>query len=1111
MARTIEETYKKLSQREHVLQRSSMYIGDTKKHPSLVWVPDDNFKMEQRELNYSPGFMKIFDEILTNATDHAFRHDSVTQIKVDISPDTGEISVWNNGPGVPVEIHPEHNIYVPELIFSHLLSGSNYNDSDTRTGAGTNGIGSKGTNIFSSKFTVETVENKKKFVQVHSSNMTVKTKPKITSTSVKSYTKITFIPDYARFEMTGLESDAVLLIKKRVIDCIACTSGTVKVYLNGTVLKGKGMADYTKYYFEESKAISESQIVTNKGVDYIWEYSIVPYSTFEQVSFVNGNFTSQGGKHVDYILNQIVSKLKELIETKRKLKNIKTSFIKDKLFFFLRATVSNPTFSSQTKEHFISTVNSFGCGAITVSDAFITKLYKSSITDEIVELVKAKENASLSKTDGKKSNTVKVPKLEDALKAGTSKSNECTLILTEGLSAMTFALHGRAATSPDYIGSFPLRGKLINIKDATTLQLTNNVEICNIKKILGLKENTVYKNTDSLRYGKVLLLTDADLDGSHIKSLVINFIHSQFPSLLKLNFIQTLRTPIVKAFKNKKIFEFLNEQDYLKWKNTVNPSTFKIKYYKGLGTSSKEDAIDIFKRIPELKIDYYYKDSECDNAILLAFDKDKNNKTKKDTDSICSGDIKCSDRRKEWLSNYDRDIYIDASINKVSYQELIHKELIHFSIYDNLRSIPSICDGLKPSQRKILHYMLKNNITSSIKVAQLSGYVSAECGYHHGEDSLQGAIIGMAQNFTGSNNINLLVPEGNHGTRYLNGKDSASARYIHTYLCNITKSIFNANDTPLLNELDDDGTPIEPDWYLPIIPMILVNGCSGIGTGFSTNVPCYNPGDIIDNLRMLLEGKPLKKLEPWYRGFNGVIKEKTPGSYISQGHWKRMSDIQIKITELPIGTGITNYKEFLDSILDSKKILKEVKNKTRDEDTGICFIVEFRTKEILDQLINSCTLEKELKLNKSFSTNNMYLFNKNLILTKYNTPNNILTEFYTIRLEYYQKRKKYLVDKLQRELLVLEAKKRFVTEYINNELNIHSKSKDFIVQLLVKKGYPKQEDTFDYLLGMQVYSFTLERINTLQKQCTDKINDLDFIQTKTSKELWKIDLDSLAI
>lgn len=1142
--KTVEETYKKLTQREHILLKSGMYIGSTKKQMEELWCFNNN-KMEKKMVEYTPGFIKIVDEIISNATDAASRDDTVTTIKVDFNKESGEIIIFNNGNTIPVEIHKEHNIYIAELIMGNLLAGQNFSTDETRRSIGTNGIGSKACNIFSKKFTVETVDsnNKLKFVQEYSNNMVDKTIPKITKNSGKSYTQISFIPDYARFEMTGLEDDTILLLEKRVMDCIACTSAHVNIYLNGVKLKGKGLVDYTKFFFESEKTFTESFVERVKSkngefIEYNWEYAIVPHTHFEQVSFVNGNTTTQGGKHVDYIMYQIVNKLKKMLEEKKKLKDIKPNFIKDKLFLFLRATVANPAFNSQTKEQLTTLSKDFGC-CITVSDAFITKLYKSSITEEIVNELKAKEIVSLSsKTDGKKTSKIYIPNLEDAIWAGTNKSEQCTLILTEGLSAKTFAMWGRAIVGPEKYGIMPLKGKVLNLRDATIAQLIGNEEINNLKQIIGLKENTNYKDTSSLRYSKVMILTDADVDGAHIKSLLINLFHYSYPSLLKLDYIQTLKTPIVKATKGKNTLDFFTEQDYLKWRNSgININSFQVKYFKGLGTSSKEDAKATFKRLEELKVEYYMKDKKCNEAILLAFEKDKNTikpkKTEEDeSENSASEIIKCTDRRKNWLSNYDKNTYIDVKENRVSYQDQINKELIHFSIYDNLRSIPSICDGLKPSQRKILYYMLKNNKVNSIKVAQLSGYVSAETGYHHGEASLQGAIINMAQNFVGTNNINLLYPEGNFGSRFSgNSKDAASPRYIFTRLSGITQTIFNKNDSPLLDFLDDDGTSIEPEWYLPILPMILVNGCSGIGTGYSTTVPSYNPKDIICNLINMIDDEDFQPLEmkPYFKGFNGQVVEIEKGSFITKGKYEKLSSKQIKVTELPIGMGVTTYKEFLESIVVGNNIvkkgetknkkrkfeLKDVINKTKDENDDICFIIEFANESDLTDLINSDTLEKELKLTKSFSTNNMYLFNEKLILTKYNTPIEILCEFYDIRLSYYVKRKAFITKKLKQELIILQSKSRFITEYINGKLDINKKSKEYINKLLERENFPIEIEentnnkTFDYLLRMPIYSFTNEKIQELELQCNNKKSELVFIKLKSAEQLWKIDLTEL--
>jgi DNA topoisomerase-2 len=1144
MTRSIEETYKKLTPLEHILQRPGMYVGDTKLHTEKLWVFDDKTeKIKSKIVTYTPAFIKCFDEILTNATDHSTRDSSLNSIKINIDEKEGSITVWNNGSGIPIEMHKEHKMYVPELIFGHLLSGSNYNDNDNRTGAGLNGLGSKVANIYSKKFIVDTCDGKNTYNQIFENNMSIKSTPIIIKTiktieqKKLSYTQIKWIPDYRLFNMTGLDKQSLSLIKKRVYDCIACTDKHVKIYLNDILLNGKGLQEYVKYFQLDNNTVyyeNNTQIV-NK-TEYAWEYVIVPNDTFEQISFINSNNTFNGGTHVNYIVNQIVNKLKIQLETKKKLTELKPSIIKDKFFIFLRATINNPSFNSQTKEQLTTQIKEFGC-KVEVSDTFIQKLYKSSIVEDIVQIYKINEELKLVKEkDGKKVPFVKIAKLTDALWAGTNKSNQCTLILTEGLSASNFALWGRNEDpkGTEKYGIMPLKGKCLNVRDASLSQMMNNEEINSIKQILGLQSNVEYKNTDMLRYGRVLLLVDADVDGTHICSLLINMFHYWYPSLLKLNpsFLVKLRTPIIKAIQpgsNKTILEFFNQQDYDKW-SIENPELVKkyhIKYFKGLGTSTSIEAKDNFKRIDELQLKYRYENTECDKAIVLAFEKDstKNKHSFVELDNeenvseIIPLELKCSDKRKEWLSHYKRDVYVDNSQSEVSFSDFINKELIHFSIYDNSRSIPHICDGLKPSQRKILYYMLKKNITTEIKVAQLTGYISAEMGYHHGEVSLQSTIVNMAQNYISSNNINLLNPCGNFGSRY-NNNSAASPRYIFTHLSEITNCIFDKRDLPVLNYLSDDGHSIEPDFLIPIIPMILVNGCQGIGTGYSTFIPKYNPKDIVKNIIDVLNNKELEFISPWYKNYSGRIVKEDDGSYYSYGNITRIDDYTIRITELPHDTYINDYFEYLQNLIPetvsknksvpikrAKKTLpiSAVSNMTKSEDK-IVFIIKFSDKVYLDS--NFDGLHKELKLTKKIHTTNMYLFNTEMILTKYETVYHILKEFTKIRLYYYKLRKENLIRNLEKEILLLDNKCRFINDYINNVININNKPKTVIISILETR-YILIDESFDYLLNMKIYNLTKEKIDDLNNLKLSKELELKNILSKTCKDLWIDDLLNL--
>jgi DNA topoisomerase-2 len=349
-------------------------------------------------------------------------------------------------------------------------------------------------------------------------------------------------------------------------------------------------------------------------------------------------------------------------------------------------------------------------------------------------------------------------------------------------------------------------------------------------------------------------------------------------------FLQQFITPIVKVSKGKKSQAFYNLREYENWMKATgnNGKGYTIKYYKGLGTSTSAEAKEYFSNLPQHKI--WFQEMKNDEGIDDDAMEDIVPDVLRSSGSDLIDMVFRKDRveeRKTWLMAVDRESYLDFSVasNKggVKYSEFINKEYCHFSLYDNERSIPCLVDGFKPSQRKVLYACFKRKLKGEVKVAQLTGYIAEHSAYHHGEASLQGTIVNMAQDFVGSNNINLLTPAGQFGTRLMGGKDAASPRYIFTRLEPITRTIFHPDDDELLNYRLDDGMTIEPDFYVPVIPMVLVNGADGIGTGWSTNVANYNPRDIIDNLRRYIAGEEMEEMAPFYSGFSGEVSDRRIG------------------------------------------------------------------------------------------------------------------------------------------------------------------------------------------------------------------------------------------
>ena len=1079
---SVEDKYKKYTQIEHVLARPGMYIGELKTIKSEQWVLEDDI-IVNREVKWNPGIYKIFDEIITNASDECQRNTSVKNIYVNIDADNNTISVMNDGAGIPIQIHKEHQIYVPQLIFANLLSSSNYDDSKKRTTGGLNGLGAKLTNIYSTEFIIETVSSGQKYTQTFRNNMSIIEEPKIEKAKAreKDFCKITFKPDHTRFGTKSLKDDFTLdILKKRVFDVSAITPKTVSIHFNGDKIKCKDFSEYVNYYIGSK---SESPRVYFEEPNGRWQVcvALAKSDNFQHVSFVNGLATVDGGSHIDHVILPIIKKCTDEIQAKHKNITVKQQYVKDSLFLFVNCLIENPTFSSQTKDKHTTRVSEFG-SKITISEDTIKKILKLGFVDSLLAVAEAKEKKSMSKTDGKKVVRLNIPKLDDANKAGTAESEKCTLILTEGDSAKTTAISGLSVVGRDYYGVFPLRGKLLNTREASFAQISKNEEIINLKKIIGLQVDT--KTTKNLRYGKILVMTDADYDGFHIKALLINFIDSTWPELLKKKFIGSILTPIVKVSKGNERLSFFTHKDYTEWQKTDKAKgNWNTKYYKGLGTSTATEAKEYFRNLQVL--DYLNKDSSDETAIQLAFKKTE------------------TDARKDWIRKHTKNFEpLDYTTKEpIKIDSLINKELVLFSIADNIRSIPNIMDGLKPGQRKILFACFKKKLNTEIKVAQLSGYVSEHTAYHHGENSLQETIINMSQNYTGSNNMNLLEPIGQFGTRLLNGKDSSSPRYIFTKLSDYATKLFNPKDFPLLDYLEDDGQSVEPKFYVPTLPLILINGSEGIGTGFSTKIPSFNPIEIKEQLEKLIEDPDydIPSLKPFYNGFKGNIVQIEKNKWQSYGKYTIKGNT-IHITEIPIGESIEGYKDTLIKLETENKIIT-FKNNSSDT------IVDFEVK-VSQQAINQWeyenSLEKNLKLISNINATNMHIFNAQGEIMKMDSAEHILYYFYNIRTKFHKLRKEHQEKILLESLNILESKVKFVRAIITGELIVFKRKKQDITQDIKKMGL-HEAPNYDYLLNMPLHSLTEEKIEQLEKEYLSQSNEYQKVKSYTIKDLWKQD------
>ena len=1121
-ASKLEDQYQKKEQRQHILDAPDTYVGSIEGDKVTDWILKSD-SMTRSEYNFIPGLYKCFDEAIVNCRDHFIRQRQkiesgdksaipVTMIDITIDKETGIITMINDGDGIDVVKHPTHKIYIPEMVFAHLMTSTNYDKTQKKITGGKNGFGVKLVFIYSEWGRIETVDfvRKLKFVQEYENNLSVIKPAKITKVSKKPYTKIQFKLDFKRFGVKGITDDIFNILRKRAHDIAAVTCKSVKVKFNGKVIPVRTFEDYLNLYIGE-KGVGK-RFFEKQGR---WEYGIcnTPIGEFTQVSFVNGVHTLKGGKHVDYFMNQVLRKIATYIEKKKKIK-VTSSSIKEQLMLFLNVSIENPAFDSQTK-HYLTTPSSKFGSKCEVSDKFIENVVKKlGVMDAAISLTQVKENKkSSAETDGSQTRTIRgIPKLIDANYAGSTRSKDCVLILCEGDSAKAGIVSGLTKDDRNYYGLFPLKGKLINASDLDTAKINQNAEVANIKRILGLKSEYKYETIENvhkeLRYGKVMFMTDQDLDGSHIKGLCINLFHAQWPELMQIeSFLGFMNTPIIKVRKGGNELSFYTEQEYSNWKVKNNDGKgWVAKYFKGLGTSTAKEFKEYFA--DKKTITFSYSGDECNNAIDLAFNK------------------KRADDRKEWLRKYDKDAIVDIKSGSISYKRWTDEELSHFSKYDCERSIPNLMDGNKISTRKVIFAAFKRNLVKEVKVAQFAGYISEHSCYHHGEQSLVGAVIGMAAEYVGNNNISLLAPKGQFGTRLKGGQDHASERYIFTYMNTISKYIYPPSDNPVLNYLVDDGTPVEPDFYAPIIPMICVNGAKGIGTGFSCEIPSYNVLDIINYLEHRIKGDETSapNINLYYQDFKGTITKMNNKKYLFKGTYDIIGSDTIRITELPIGVWTENYKEHIESLMDNRES-RNKKSKTQPlvktykdlcTDTCVDFEVKLYPGKLTDLIMNkndehTNMLEKVFKLYTTKTTTNMWLFDHKQRLKKYESVYDIVDTYMPIRLEIYVKRKKYMIEQLEREVIILKNKARFIQEQCDNKIDLRRKKKSNVITILTDGKYDIIDDDneYKYLRKMGIDQVEEENMNKLLEERDHKINELELLKNKKEETMWLEELEEL--
>lgn len=1076
-----KKDYKVLTNVEHILHRPDMYTGslEPKTFQRFILGPENNFT--EVTATCSEGFLKVVDEVISNAQDYATTDSSVTNISCTVNPETGFITVSNNGKQtVSTKEFQSSGKTIAETVFGVLHSSSNYDDTKKRTWLGKNGIGVKLTNIYSKEFTVKLDDPETE--ETHTirwlNNMSVQ-EPSIVKKYKKkrAITEVKFLLDYEKFGMTlPLSNGVVSLIEGRMQDLAMVTSKNLHVSFNGNVLKYTDTLSYSKLM---GGTILAHENIKGEDNSRLETFLIVDCERPHICSFVNG------GRCTGTVVNMVVGAITDVFQKKYSNATRLSQVIRDNLSLVINAVVVNPNFTSQSKEVLTTPPSKLGF-EYTISQSLSKKLLSSSLAKKVEQSIEKKEDKGSIRAIRNKTNSI--TDYEKATKLGGK--SPCTLWICEGKSAKALVVSGFSVIGRETNGVYPLRGKPLNVHDKSLKDTLSNKEWLDLIHILNLDPTKEYdmSSVSKLPYKYLSIVTDQDDDGSHILGLVLTFFQKFFKSLIKVHpgFLLRFVTPIVKVKETPRspFINFFSNQAFKQWAQLHRVA--EANYYKGLGTSSVEEAKEYFGDAKKHSVNLLFGGEECHTILSESF-----------------GDG-FSDKRKDMIQNIDFDSFVDYTKSKIDVSDFCKHELVHFSYANIVRTIPGM-DGLKPGQRKTLFTLFKDNSFIKYKVAELAAKVTGLAKYHHGEVSLQETIAHMTQQYCGANQIRYLAALSQSGTRHDDRKTHAQPRYMNTKLEKITRLIFVPSEDDVLEYMEEDGKQVEPRCYAGTIPMILVNGANGIGTGYRTEVPTYKIADIIDRCLLACKGETSEILmEPFTNGFTGTITCEE-GAIMYKGtastykeRWKEGSKSGpiIQITELPPQTWTNNVKESLEKY----DWVYEVVTHSKDE------TVDLRVCVTDDAMMETAYKQIEKTLTKRVSTKNMNMFNDSGILKNYSSPEEIISDHALFKLKICTKRLEHMISNKLKELNEADAKYKYIQLVLSDKIKIMNVKRDDLKQQILENNLG---DHTSELLKMLLTSLTEEESTKLKNKYEELEKEIEELKTKKPFDLWEQDLNAL--
>ncbi len=1137
------------------------------------------------KVSYPPAWWKIIDEVVVNALDQMVRcvgtSKPVTYIKVQFARD-GRVTVSNDGAGIEVAIHKiaseklGKQIWLPTFIFGYTFQGSNHTRTKDSIIGGTNGLGAKLANCYSTEFSVETICNGMYFKQHWYSHKTVESEPIVMPLAQargqfacggKECTTISFIPDYtglfgySTFDETTYSQLVDIVYTRAVFASIyahyTCMQKRVGIFFNGVEIPYRGVCDLANLLFPNSHRVSTvlTPTVSSNMPEYKHPWQVCAVITdvmpANQLSVVNGIVVSQG-KHMERLFSQISTGINANIAKILEDKNLKiptNSFLQN-IFLMVNAKIPNPNWTGQRKD--VLDINTKYLAGYVLDRKFLAGIcmhMKEQITLNII----ASENKP-------KKTKLDFEKCSDAEYAGGSRSHECVLIPVEGDSAMTqvrTAISNNPHMGFKKYGIISLGGVIMNARKECTViesngtklvrktnKLAKNVLMEALMGMLGLnmtfkydRDSATYlREMKSLRYGSMAICVDQDLDGKgNILGLLLNLFELFWPNLIKNGYVRWYCTPIIRAYPKRggKVFEFYSENDYRAWADGVNTSAYSINYYKGLGSHSKDETIQMFREFHR-HLYQYYLDKRSGGLFEVYFGKDpdlRKQELRLPTKTICAGEFE----EQEATHKISCSQYLEYEANL--YQK------------DNLeRKLDHAIDGQNQAGRKILDGIIEmfRHSNKPMKVCEMSGYITSHKNYHHGEDSLNKSIVSRGLITVGGKQLPLIIPLSNFGSRFGGGKDAAKPRYIYAKL--------NDRITPLVFPMEDywnlpfnfaEGKRGEPKYFVPIIPVSIIESTEIPSHGWKLKTWGREVLDVIGVVKTMIsckDGVDHFTLPPCTYGWRGSMKL-VRGNLYSFGKYTCYSDSKnshvLHITELPLRVWTRPYIAALNKKAD-ENIIKGISDESDDASVSIKIKLAPGAIERLEPLGDAHFTDgiEEYFLLRQRMDSNINLIGMNGEVIMFNSYEEVLKYWFPIRKQYYIKRVERQEILLRLRIKHMENVIRYIE--MTQEMGLVRQKYEFMCSKLTGENFDKiysarlnnpkfiqaadmentilrgSKATYDYLLDLSDRKKSHESMVQFAADLTKLKSELTQLQEMASyghfpgASIWRHELDVLA-